>query len=179
MFGQWVGSVKKQKQKKTKTKKKQKNKQTNKKQKSNNNKQITNTKPNGSRDMAIFTNCHVCGTGIASADEKWHLTIIWLDLVIFNVHITVYQSIRHVHRFCLGVAFENEKWHLASTVARSCRYQSVCEKNIRGFLMVQELCPCSPTVCRQVHKLSSNGSITFFGRTDGQIDYRTLFESRP
>ena len=59
--------------------------------------------------------------------------------ILLKYSIQVLLDLQLFLHFGLGVASVSENWHLASPFARTCPYQSVCEKNIKAFLKFQEL----------------------------------------
>ena len=68
---------------------------------------------------------------------------LWLDPVGINLYTTFYQNVPLCRRstvtsiFDLVVASVSENWHLASPLARACRYQSVGENVIKLVIKYQ------------------------------------------
>ena len=124
--------------------------------------------PKLSKVVDIFADCHILTMTLPRSRKKWHCAIPYLDAV----NICVYKSLSkysvwiktfgdfHIFTFfCFGVASGEEKWHLTSVLARSCRCLSVCEKLTNNS--------------RRLKRYDYFRSLTTNEQTDKRIDRRT------
>ena len=120
--------------------------------------------------FSLFQNLEL---GKASTDEKYHVTISWVDLVNINVYAKVYQNIPLSSRDRAIFPFSEfeprqhlgqSKWHLTISWATSCQYHCVGKilskyskqfKELSTFFTNRPASKSSQTGRRQnLHKLS-------------------------